>query len=106
MALALAADTHYSACMIEKASPAGWVVQVTTPGELSRTRTRSSLLKDLRGAPSFEYFNVAVAVPGKAEEATTLHLAEAQTREARAVRALSSEEIASLNLKAGEVVPA
>lgn len=93
-------------CMTEKSPPAGWVVQVTTPGEFSRTSERSSQLRALRGAPSFEYFNVAIAVAGTAEEATTLHLAEDLAREARAVRALSSEEIASLNLKAGEVVPA
>ncbi len=94
------------AFMIEKALAAGWVVQVTTPGEISRTQARSSQLKGLRGAPSFEYFNVAIAMPAKAEEATTAHLAEDLPREARVVRALSPEEIASLNLKAGEVVPA
>ncbi len=92
--------------MTEKTSPTGWVVQVTTPGEISRTPSRGSQLKNLRGAPSFEYFNVAIAVPDKAEEATTAHLAEDQAREARAVRALSSDELASLNLKAGEVASA
>ena len=92
--------------MTEKSPPAGWVVQVTTPGKLSLTQTRSSQLNGLRGAPSFEYFNVAIVIAGKAEEATTVHLAEDTAREARAVRALTSREITSLNLKPGEVVPA
>lgn len=92
--------------MIEKTPPTGWVVQVTTPGELSRTQSRSSQLKGLRGPPSFEYFNVSIATPDKAEEATTAHLAEEHARDARAVRVLSSDELASLNLKAGEVVAA
>jgi hypothetical protein len=92
--------------MTEKSPPAGWVVQVTTPGEPSLTQTRSSQLSALRGAPSFEYFNVASVIAGKAEEATTVHLAEDTAREARAVRALTSKEITSLNLKPGEVVPA
>jgi len=92
--------------MTEKTSPPGWVVQVTTPGELSRTQSRSSQLKGLRGPPSFEYFNVAIAIPDKAEEATTAHLGDEHAREARAVRPLSSEELASLNLKAGKVVAA
>jgi hypothetical protein len=92
--------------MTEKTPPAGWVVQVTTPGEPVRSRARHTLLKDLRGAPSFEYFNVAIVIPSEAEEATTAHLAEDLAREARVVRALSSEEVASLKLRAGEIVPA
>jgi hypothetical protein len=92
--------------MTEKSPPAGWVVQVTTPGEPSLTQTRSSQLSALRGAPSFAYFNVAIAIADEAEEATTVHLAEETAREACAVRALTSREIASLNLKTGEVVPA
>jgi hypothetical protein len=92
--------------MTEKTSPTGWVVQVTTPGELSLAPSRRSQGMNLRGAPSFQYFNVAIAVPEKAEEATTAHLAEDQAREVRAVRALSARELASLNLKAGEVASA
>lgn len=92
--------------MTEKTSPAGWVVQVTTPGLPSLTASPSNLLSGLLGPPSFEYFNVAIVAPGKAVEATTKHLTAAKDREARVVRELSSAEIASLNLKAGEVVPA
>ena len=63
----------------------------------------------LVSAPSFEYFNVAIAAPDKAMEATTKHLAEGVEAKAGAVsvvRKLSSREIAALSLKAGEVKPA
>ena len=66
----------------------------------------SGRLYDLLGPPTFEYFNVAIGAPGKAVEATTKQLAEGRDREARVVRALSTEEIASLSLKAGQVAPA
>ena len=62
------------------------------------------------GAPSFEYFNVAIASPDKAVEATTKYLAkgkvDADDVDASTVRKLSSAEIAALGLKAGEVKPA
>lgn len=92
--------------MTENTSLTGWVVEVTTLGDLSGSEGRSNYFKSLRGAPSFKYFNVAIAVASKAEEATTAHLADAPDREARAVRALSAKELASLNLRAGEVVAA
>jgi hypothetical protein len=63
----------------------------------------------LVSAPSFEYFNVAIAAPAKAMEATTKHLAEGakpKSGEMSVVRELSSVEIAALRLKAGEVKPA
>jgi hypothetical protein len=92
--------------MTEKISPAGWVVQVLTPGKPSLIPSASGRLYDLLGPPSFEYFNVAIGAPAKAVEATTKQLAEGRDRETRVVRALSSEEIAALSLKAGQVVPA
>lgn len=60
-------------------------------------------------APSFEYFNAAIAAPDKAIEATTKYLAEGAEAKAGAmsvVRKLSSGEIAALGLEAGEVKPA
>jgi hypothetical protein len=63
----------------------------------------------LGGAPSFKYFNVAIAAPDKAMEATTKYLAkdaDAKAGEMSVVRKLSSGEIAALSLKAGEVKPA
>jgi hypothetical protein len=65
------------------------------------------------GAPSFRYFNVAIAGANNAVEATAKHLAKGEAKgEAKAetkdgemcvVRGLSSEEIAVLSLSAGEV---
>jgi hypothetical protein len=72
--------------MTEKTPPAGWVVQVTVP------------------AP-FEYYNVAIAAPDTAVEATTKHVAKVEAKDGamRVVRGLSSGEVAALSLKAGEV---
>jgi hypothetical protein len=61
------------------------------------------------GAPSFQYFNVAIAAPDKAIEATAKHLAsspEAETWEISVVRKLSPAEMVALSLEAGEVEPA
>ena len=63
----------------------------------------------LVSAPTFAYFNVAIAAPDKAMEATTKHLAEGAEPKSGAVsvvRKLSSREIAALSLEAGEVKPA
>jgi hypothetical protein len=92
--------------MSDKATPAGWVVQVTTPGEPSLNRSASGRLSAILGAPAFEYFNVAIAAPVAAIEATTKQLTDRKDREARVVRSLSSEEIAVLRLKAGDVAAA
>jgi len=97
--------------MTDKASPAGWVVQVTIPKKpdvrLADAPWRPPIMA--AGAPSFQYFNVAIAVPDKAIEATAKHLAnspEAETWEISVVRKLSPAEIAALSLGAGEVKPA
>ena len=58
------------------------------------------------GAPSFKYFNVAIAAAGKAVEATTDHLADAQARDTCVVRSLSVKEMAALGLSPGDVAPA
>ena len=63
-----------------------------------------------QGCASFQYFNVAIAAADKAVEATKKLMAKADALamdwETGAVRGLSSAEIVSLGLKAGEVVPA
>jgi hypothetical protein len=94
--------------MIEIASPAGWVVQVTIPAtpeaRAEDAPWRPSVM--LVSAPSFEYFNVAIAAPEEAMEATTRHLAEgaeAKVGVVSVVRKLSSREIAALSLEAGDV---
>jgi len=61
--------------MIDKASPAGWVVQVTIAA--SPLKGGAQWIGDkMPGAPSFEYFNVGIAGPDKAVEATTKYLAK------------------------------
>jgi hypothetical protein len=59
-------------------------------------------------APSFQYFNVALAAPSEALAATAKHLAKSEAKDAEmsVVRRLSSNEIAALTLKAGMVKPA
>ena len=63
---------------------------------------------DVMGAPSFQYYNVAIAAPNNAIEATAKHLvaADAADGEKSVVRGLSAAEIAALHLKTGEVKPA
>ena len=90
--------------MTEKAAPAGWVVQVTVPAQPA-IRGAQWIGPVVPDAPSFRYFNTAIAAPGKAVDATK-NLAETENWEARVVRALSSEEVAALGLKPGEVEPA
>ena len=97
--------------MIDKASPAGWVVQVTIASSPPPSKEGAQWIGDkMPGAPSFEYFNVAIANADKAVEATTKYLAkgkvDAEHVDASTVRGLSSAEVAALRLKAGEVKPA
>jgi hypothetical protein len=96
--------------MTDKASPAGWVIQVATPAPPSKEGARW-LGTALLDAPSFKYFNVAMAEPDEAVEATAKYLAKAKGDtvdgvETSAVRALSSAEIDALGLKTGQVKPA
>jgi hypothetical protein len=106
MALTRGRDTRHVACMIDKAPPAGWVVQVITPGQPSSIPSPSNRLSALIGPPSFKYFNVAVATAEAAIAAAIKHLAHPQHPETSVVRALSSGEIAALGLTAGDVKPA
>ena len=96
--------------MSEKSPPAGWVVQVAVPAPPAAPRADGFrwIGPVVSGAPSFQYFNVAIAASGKAIEATTKHLAKADAKggEMSAVRGLSAGEIAALKLEAGQVKPA
>ena len=62
----------------------------------------------MMGAPSFQYFNVAIPDAQKATEAAGKHLAmsDDDDRKMRAVRRLSLAEIVALSLSPGEVKPA
>jgi hypothetical protein len=92
--------------MSNKEPPAGWVVEVTTPGQQSTVQLPSGRISTLLGAPSFNYFNVAIAAAEAAIAATTKHLAHPLHRDTSVVRPLSAKEIAALGLAAGEVKPA
>lgn len=98
--------------MSNKPTPVGWVVQVTIPAPPAPPRADGTrwIGAVALSAPSFQYYNVAIAAPGSAIEATTKHLAKAkgETKDGEmcVVRGLSSAEIAALSLKAGEVRPA
>jgi hypothetical protein len=92
--------------MSDKESPAGWVVQVTIPGKASSVRAPSGYLSTVLAAPTFKYFNVAVATAEAAMAATTKHLDDPERPETSVVRALSLREIAALRLTAGSVKPA
>ena len=90
--------------MANRASAAGWVVQITIPGEA----------KSVEGAPwassvgssSFHFYNVALPAPEDALEAAT-HVAKApRNASARIVRSLSAGEIAAIRLPDGQAKPA
>ena len=93
--------------MTEKTPPAGWVVQVTVPAPVAPPRADGTrwIGAVALSAPSFEYYNVAIAAPDTAVEATTKHIAKVEAKDGamRVVRGLSSGEVAALSLKAGEV---
>ena len=72
---------------------AGWVVQVV-------------IIPHGGGAPSYKYFNVAIADEAKAVEATRKLPDAAHANRVEAVSGLSSGEIAALQIKTGEVKPA
>jgi hypothetical protein len=94
--------------MIDKVSPTGWVVQLTIPAQASEDVQSRWVGRPGLGPPLFRYFNVAVAVPIKAIEATREHLAgtEDKDREMSVVRGLSEPEIVALGLNVGDVKPA
>ena len=94
--------------MTDKATPAGWVVQLTIPAQPSEDASSRWVGRLGLGPPIFRYFNVAIAAPFKAIEATREHLAatEDKDHEMSVVRGLSEPEISALNLNAGDVKPA
>ena len=92
--------------MTDNAPETGWVVQVTVPAppQMSNSMWRG---ETGRNAPTFQYFNVAIADAVKAVAATAKHLDEPdENREMRVVRGLSLGEIAALSLTPGQVKPA
>jgi hypothetical protein len=91
--------------MTVKAEPAGWVVQITIAAPIASAQAGwvGPITAD---APAFQYFNVAIIDPVEAVEATRAHSGADKDASIAPVRPLSSAELASIPLKAGEVKPA
>jgi hypothetical protein len=92
--------------MTDKASAAGWVVQLTIPGEPIVLAEGSRWRTPVSTAPTFQFFNVAISSEDKAVEAARKKAGALPEAPMRVVRALSSAEIASIDLRAGEAKPA
>jgi hypothetical protein len=106
MPLTQASGAPHVQYMNENTPPAGWVVQVITPGQPSQRQSAFNRFAGLLGPPSFKYFNVAIANAEAAAVATTNYLDDPERLEISVVRALSLGEIAALGLAAGDVKPA
>ncbi len=78
--------------MSDKASLAGWVVQVTVP--------------DGGEPPVFAFYNVAVADAARAVEAVRKRLGATAVDRVLTVRPLTAGELAAAKVKSGEVKPA
>jgi len=92
--------------MMEKASAAGWVVQLTIPGVLVVQPEGAKWRPAVTTAPTFQFFNVAIVSADKAIEAARKKLGASAEAALSVVRALSPAEIDHLKLKAGEAEPA
>jgi hypothetical protein len=91
--------------MTGKTTPAGWVVELTIPAHIAPTTADGTpwIGPAILGAPSFEYFNVAIADAEMAVEATRKHSGADSGAIVAVVRALSAAEVASIPLSLGEV---
>jgi|SoiMetStandDraft_5_1073268.scaffolds.fasta_scaffold52073_3 hypothetical protein len=89
----------------QQAMPAGWVVQLTLPAPVTPPRSDGNpwIGAVVLGTPLFQYFNVAIADPKAAVEATRKHSGSDDDATIGTVRALSSEELASISLSQGEI---
>jgi hypothetical protein len=94
--------------MIDKSSLAGWVVQLVVPPSIALPRADSTkwVGAAMDGAPSFQYFNVAIVDNSDAVEATRKYCGASKDAVMTSVRALSALEAASISLLSGEVKPA
>jgi hypothetical protein len=89
----------------QQAMPAGWVVQLTLPAPVTPPRSGDNpwIGAVVLGTPLFQYFNVAIADPKTAVEATRKHSGSDDDATIGTVRALSAEEVASISLSQGEI---
>ena len=91
--------------MSDKTTPAGWVVQLTLPAPIAPTRADGTpwIGPAILGAPSLQYFNVAIADAEMAVIAKRKHSGSNSEVIIGVVRALSAAEVASIPLSVGEV---
>ncbi len=89
----------------QQAMPAGWVVQLTLPAPVTPPRSDGNpwIGAVVLGTPLFQYFNVAISDPKAAVEATRKHSGSDDDATIGTVRALPSEELASISLSQGEI---
>lgn len=92
--------------MSEKASAAGWVVQLTIPGLPIVPTEGAKWRPTMNSSPTFQFFNVAIGSADKAVEAARKKAGAAEDAAMRVVRELSATEIDFIKLRAGEVQPA
>jgi hypothetical protein len=88
--------------MTEKTSAAGWVVQLSIP-QLAVEGDSKWRGPALAGAPTFQFYNVAITSSEKAIEAARKKAGAAEDAPMTAVRRLSPSEVAHVGLKTGEV---
>jgi hypothetical protein len=84
--------------MADKSAHPGWVVRVATSGPAPSDGAPPERLS--------KYFNVAIADPVQAVEATRKYSRAPEDATIEPVRVLTAKEVASIPLKAGEVKPA
>ena len=90
--------------LIDSTKAAGWVVQLTVPGAaLEGGGLRGPAVQ---GAPSFQFFNVAIGSADEAVEAVRHNVKAAEDAPIRVVRSLSVAELASIGLRSGQIKPA
>ena len=92
--------------MTEKTSAAGWVVQLTIPGVPIIQPEGAKWRPAMSTNPTFQFFNVAIGSAEKAVEVVRQALGASAEAPLRVVRALSSAEIDTIPLRAGETKPA
>jgi hypothetical protein len=88
--------------MSETAAASGWVVQLTIPG-VPRIQPEGAKWRPAElTSPTFQFFNVAIGSADKAVEAARKKAGASEEATLRVVRSLSSSEIDSIKLRAGE----
>jgi hypothetical protein len=92
--------------MSEKATAAGWVVQLTIPGLPIIPIEGAKWRPAMNSAPTFQFFNVAIGSADKAVEAARKKAGADEEAVMGVVRQLSATEIDFIKLRAGDVQPA